>query len=316
LGAARLFDCRRVLQRIGTVVFLAVWQRFRRNAKGRSPWRILIRRTTLTITVAVLLGATAGQLLVSAGDNDQIVVGNTGGTLSSIIRVDNALIVFGGGNARSDLADLLGRSTLPWKRQVDLLVIPGWDSQQALGALGLLERQDVKQIVILGQPSTETVWTVLYQRASSRAIPVNVASNRSRIDIDSDVHLELTASDTLSSDSAEFALLTLQFHAVQLSFLDASKDGIDVLKSAGAMPIRTHALVLSRAATNLATRSTLRVQPSVARSDDFDLASSNYQRELDSGERITVDLAPNELRLSLDAVQFSGATPAASPTAG
>lgn len=297
-------------------MFRAVWQRFRRYTKERSLLRILVRPTTLTIIVAVLLGATAGQLLASTGENDQVVVGNTGGTLSSIIRLDNALIVFGGGNARSDLADLLGRSTLPWKRKVDLLILPGWDSQQAIGALGLLERQNVKQIVILGQPSTETVWTVLYQKASSRAIPVNVTNNRSRIEIGSSVRLELTASDPLSSESPEFALLTLHFHAVQISFLDASKDGIGALKSADAMPLRTHALVLSRAATNLATTSSLRVQPSAARSGDFELPSSNYQRELGSGERITVDLAFDELRLDLDAVRPSGATPAASPTAG
>lgn len=267
--------------------------------------------------VAVLLGATGGQLLASAGDNDQVVVGNTGGALSSIIRVDNALIVFGGGNARSDLADLLGRSTLPWKRHVDLLIIPGWDSQQALGALGLLERQNVDQIVILGQPSTETIWTVLYQTASSHAVPVNVTNNRSQIAIGPAVSLELAAGDPLSSESSEFALLTLHYHAVQLSFLDASKVGITDMNSANLASSHTHVLVLSRAASGLATSAALRLQPSSTHPGDFDVASSSYQRELGRGERITIGLAANQLRLDLDAVKrTSGAPPIATPPSG
>jgi hypothetical protein len=283
----------------------------------RSLWNLLVRPTTLTILVAALLGAGSGQVLANAGDNDDVIIGNTGGTLSSIIRVDHELIVFGGGNARSDLADLLGRATLPWKRQVDLLIIPGWDNQQAIGALGLLERQDVKQIVILGQPSTETVWTVLYQKASSRAIPVNVATNRSRIEVGPGVRMELTASDARTGDVSEYALLTLHFHAVQISFLDASKDGIKALNSTGTTPARAHALVLTRTVTGIATTSTLRVQPTARQTNDFDLASSSYQRELNGGERMTLGLAPTELRLELNGVQRSGGvTPAATPAAG
>jgi hypothetical protein len=298
-------------------VFGRFQRRLRLSLTRRSLGNLLIRPTTLTILVAALLGAGSGQLLANAGDNDEVIIGNTGGTLSSIIRVDNALIVFGGGNARSDLADLLGRATLPWRRQVDLLIIPGWDDQQAIGALGLLDRQDVKQIVILGQPSTETVWTVLYQKASSRAIPVNVASNRSHVDIAPDVRLELAAGDPLSSQPPAFALLTLRFHAVQLAFLDVSKDAIEALNSAGLRPARAHALVLTRAATGLTTASTLRIQSPATRTSDFDLASSNYQRELGSGERMTIGLAPNELRLELDGIQRSGgATPAATPAPG
>jgi hypothetical protein len=277
-------------------------------------WSLLVRPITLTVISAILLGATAGQLLAGAGDNDQIVVGNTGGTLSSIIRVDQTLIVFGGGNARSDLADLLGRSTLPWKRNGDLLVIPGWDNEQAVGALGLLERQDVEQIVILGQPSTATVWTVLYQTASSHAVPVNVASNQSRVEIGPGASLVLTAADPLSRESTEFALLTLQYHALRVSFLDASNDGIAALDDGNSVPARTHALVFSRAANGLATTAALRLQPTSAKSDDFDIASSSYQRELGRGERITIGVGPDQLRLNLDTVKRSGgATPQATP---
>jgi hypothetical protein len=298
-------------------VLRPLWLRIRKHTTPQALWSLLVRPVTLTVIVAILLGATTGQLLASAGNDDQVVVGNTGGTLSSIIRVDKELIVFGGGNARSDLADLLGRSTLPWKRQVDLLIIPGWDSEQAVGALGLLERQDVKQVVILGQPSTTTIWTVLYQTASSHAVPVNIANQQSRIEISPDVRLELAAADVQPGETTAFALVTLQYHAVRLSFLDVSKDGVNAFNSANVAPARTHALMVSRAASGLRTSATLRVQPASSQAGDFDLVSSSYQRELGRGERITIGLASDELRLDLNAVKRTGGTtPQATPASG
>ena len=75
--------------------------------------RQLTRPITLTIIVATVFGASAGQIFAKAGDGNRVVVGNTGGTLSSVIQLNNSLIVFGGGNARTDLADLVGVQRYP-----------------------------------------------------------------------------------------------------------------------------------------------------------------------------------------------------------
>jgi hypothetical protein len=147
---------------------------------------------------------------------------------------------------------------------------------------------------------------VLYQTASSRAVPVNVVNRRSIIEIDPAASLELTTGDPLSSASSEFALVTLRNHAVHLSFLDASKEGLQALNDAGFTPPRTHTLVLTRALSGLSTASSLRVQPAGQRAGEFDLGFSSYQRDLRQGEHLTLGLAASQLRFDLDAVQRSG----------
>ena len=287
------------------------WSRVQFPSRPRWIPPVITRPLLLTIAVAALLGASAGQIFAHAGDGTRVVVGNTGGTLSSVIQLNDTLIVFGGGNARSDLADLVGRSTLPWRRQIDLLIVPGWDNQQVIGALGLLERGDVAQIVILGQPSTGTIWSVFYQSASSHAVPVTVASGINRVAIAPNVDLRLIAAAPSSGATDEYAMLTLHYHDVSFSFLDASTAGISSMMAANVQPERTHGIALSRRVTGLSTQSVLLLQPPAKRSSDIVDEAETYSGEIDAGQRVEIRLSDDQLSLDLKSVKLVGA---ASPT--
>ena len=291
------------------------WSRVRIQITPRWLLRLLTRPITLTIVVAVLLGASAGQIFAKSGDGTRVVVGNTGGTLSSVIQLNDTLIVFGGGNARTDLADLVGRSTLPWRRHIDLLIVPGWDDQQALGALGLLERGDVAQIVLLGQPSTATVWSVFYQSASSHAVPVTVATGMNRVAIGPNIDLQLIAAAPSSGASDEYALMTLHFHDVNFSFLDASKAGMSAMSAANVQPERTHGIALSRPVAGLSTKSVLLMRPPANRAADISDEAVTYSGEIGAGQHVAIRLSDDSLSLNLISVQLNGpGSPVPNPT--
>jgi hypothetical protein len=261
----------------------------------------------LTIIAAILLGATTGELFTHAGEGNSVVVGNTGGTLSSVIQLDNRLIVFGGGNARSDLADLFGRSTVPWRRHIDLLILPGWDNQQALGAIGLLEHVNVTEIVILGQPSTETIWNVLLQSASSHAVPVTVLSGKNRIALGPDAQIQLFAAPPSGTTPSGFALMTLQYEQVQVAFLDASSAGLSELTASDADIDRAHLLVLTRPFYPQTIRSVLEMQPPAEKTTEVGDETATYSREIRAGQHVAVQLSGAGLRISLGSLQLVGA---------
>ena len=61
------------------------WRSVRNHLSSQLLRRQLERPITVAIVLAILLGASTGLLFARTGDGDRVVVGNTGGTLSSVI---------------------------------------------------------------------------------------------------------------------------------------------------------------------------------------------------------------------------------------
>src|SRR5690606_34707542 len=96
---------------------------------GLTPRRLL----PIALILGVLLGWGVGQIASAAATSrDQIVAGNTAGTLSVRLALDGTRIVIGGGDARAELADLVERSSLPWARSIHLLLVPASDTRHAI----------------------------------------------------------------------------------------------------------------------------------------------------------------------------------------
>ncbi len=269
-----------------------------------------LKPLVLTLFIAAVVGGVSGEFIASASAADRVVVGNTGGTLSGVIQVDGRLVVIGGGNARTDLADLVGRSTVPWHRRVDLLIVPGWDDQQAIGALGLIERGSVTELVIAGQPATNAVWNALQQTAARGAVPVTVVNGHDRIVLASDVQLDIVSDQPSTVATAPYALMSLHYHQSMLTFVDASKAGVTALNSSGITVERTHVLVTMRPLASVLAQTDVVLQPKASVVADVASSYASYLGEVGTGQRVEIKLSQHELRLPLNAVtDVASATP-------
>ena len=283
--------------------------------------QILHNPLFITVFAATLLGTFSGLLLARAGSDDRVVVGNTGGTLSGVVQVNGTIIVVGGGNARTDLADLVGRSTLPWHRHIAVLIIPGWDNQQPIGALGLIERGGVAQVVILGQPADNPAWIALEQAAAHDGIPVAVASGHNRIRVTDDIQVDLLADEPNAGVTAEFTTVSLLYHQSTLTFIDASTDGINAMTARNIAIDRSHVLAEMRPLATLPSLTDVVLQTSARVGSELSAPAGAYFGEIKSGQRISIRLTERELRLPFDALNGTGpatsskfnSTPAVAP---
>ena len=256
----------------------------------------------------MLVGATSGEVLAGAGSGDRVVVGNTGGTLSAVIQVNGALVVVGGGNARTDLADLVGRSTVPWRRHVNLLVVPGWDDQQAIGALGLIERGGVREVVVVGTPTGSAVSRALQQSAAERGIPLSVVTGHNSVQIATGVSFDLIARQPSSGLTAEYVIGVLHYFDSSITFVDASKDGMKSMIDDKVTIERTHLLVEMRTLSSLQSQTDVILQPRAETGVSLTDNAASYIGELKAGQRMTVRLSQHELRLPLNQLSASFAT--------
>ncbi len=268
--------------------------------------RILRNPLFITIVASILLGTFSGLLLARSGSGDHVVVGNTGGTLSGVVQVNGTTIVVGGGNARTDLADLVGRSTLPWQRHIAVLIIPGWDSQQPIGALGLIERGGVAQVVILGQPADNPAWNALEQAAAHDGIPVTVASGHNRIRVSDEIQVDLLADEPNAGVTAEFTTVSLLYHHSMLTFIDASTDGIRAMNARNIAIDRSHVLAEMRPLATLPSPTDVLLQTSARTGSELSAPTAAYVGEIKSGQRISIRLAESELRFPFDALRGTG----------
>lgn len=276
---------------------------------GATARGVLLSPLFFVVVLAVIVGGTAGEVIARSGTSDEVVVGNTGGTLSAFIRMEGATIVVGGGNARTDLADLVGRSTVPWRRRIDLLVVPGWDDQQPIGALGLIERGGVAQVVIVGQPDNKPTWNALLQAAANHGIPVNVVNGQNTANISDDVHLDVRADEPTASPTAQWAIISLHYHKSLVSLVDISADGVQTLNRSGITLDRAHVLVEMRSAPTLMTQDDVLLRPSASTGSQLGGVAAAYSAEIRGGQRIAIHLSPSQLRMPLAALTTTGDAP-------
>jgi hypothetical protein len=268
-------------------------------------WRLLAAVVSLA-----LLGGLLGGLGISRLDQgDQIVVGNTAGTLSAVMRLGGRLIVVGGGDSRTDLSDLVGRSTLPWSRRIDLLIVPGWDSQQVVGALGLIESGDVRELAILGTPSGHPDWSLLLQSAAQRDIVVSQIAGERAISLDDGISLDLLAPSQDVSDLPA-ALVRLRYHGNEVTLADiASTADRKSLAGWDALPTQTNLLVATRPLAPSLISSPVVLRPQARQSSEIDALAPSYVADLAPGTHFSIALHGSQFRLPANHLHAEFASP-------
>jgi hypothetical protein len=269
------------------------------------------RMLVAILALGALFGITVGVVLSQVGTGDQITVGNTAGTLSTVLRLNGALVVLGGGDSRTDLVDLVGRSTLPWRQRVEILVVPGWDSRQAVGALGLVERGGVRTVAILGPAGDHPAWALLEQSAERHGAQVNYVDGEESLSLGPDITVTFSA-PSLDGPNVPVALVRLRYHDADTLVADIEPSAtLKTVAGWDALPTDTHLLIAMRPINSSLVRAEVAVIPAAQQAGEVEPLAPRYQSELRPGQRLTVRLRGSSLRLPLDRFQPTFASPPA-----
>lgn len=267
------------------------------------------------LLLAVLVGLAFGRVMAGLGTDDRLVIGNTAGTLSALLQVHDTRIAIGGGDSYADFTDLVDRSTLPWKRRIDLLVVPGWDSRNAAGALGLVERGPVGGIAVIGTKGSAPEWGNMEETARRSGATVRYLAGEHRLTLTDGVSLTFEAAGSTGRTDAGAATITLDYHGAKIVMVDAAASNDTLWKQIAERGDTTRILVSLRSPSGPAGQGAqVAIQPSARRSSDLTNAGAQFTSDLDSGSRLTIRLNPGEIRIPMNRLSKT-ATPSPEPAA-
>jgi hypothetical protein len=273
---------------------LDLLQRVRRFA---NPHRELISITLISIAAAVILAGLVNRIQ----PDERVVVGNTGGTLTTLIELQEARILVGAGPSRSHSADLLGRTTRPWDRDIELLILPGWDDHHVSGALGLLERRTVNGIAIVGLPGAEPLWTILEREAESRGVELTYIDRASQLKVSSTSALLISPIDGIDDG----AWVRLDHQGKRIDVLDTGNVDLARPDRSSMQPGGEHVIVNTRGHRSPgAMKPPLLMTPRPYWQSDFAEISADKWAPVDRNEHVTLTLEADQIRLPLESVQF------------
>lgn len=268
--------------------------------------RFIHRYSTRQQNFGIVLGSTIlGLLLAGLVSNiettQQLYVGNTGGSLSVVLELSEARVMIGAGPSRAHAADFIGRTTRPWDREVDLLVLPGWDDQHVAGALGLLERESVSGIAVVGIPDEHPSWTLLEREAEAQDIHISHLGREAQLTLDEMTRITFSEVD----GSAAGSWVRLEHGGKRIDIIDTER-GEHVIPPPATMTVANeHMLINTRGQSVPAGQSpALAVVPEPFWRNDFAPIETDYQVTLARNEQINIQLDENEIRMPLERVQL------------
>lgn len=266
---------------------------------GRA-WLHGLGKVVVTILVAGLVGLGMGIGAAHVVHDDRVTVGYTGGTLSAALSIDNSLIVIGGGSSRADLADFVDRSTLPWRRHVDLLVVPAGDTRHVAGAVGLIQHGTVAEVAILGDPGSDSTWTLLRSEAARYHTSVTILTGQQRLALAPGRELVLDAGLSDDADRPGPSAL-LRYGQARIALVDWPTT-LPTADATTPVPPAAEVLISLRADSPLGPSAAsvfLRAAPS-----GVSVAGSTgaYVGDVAAGQRVTLGLRDDQIRLPAGAV--------------
>ena len=275
-----------------------------RIGRERERFQRLVRphgRTVLVIVVAIVAGGFLAGVASRIDAGERVVIGNTGGTLTTMLELSGARILVGAGPSRSHAADLIGRSTRPWDRQIDLLVLPGWDHRHVPGALGLIERGVIDGIAVIGIPGDEPSWTILEREAEQRELPVIHLNRPAQVRLGDHSSLSFSTSAGSSSDGA---WIRLEHNGKLFDIVDSDESDSAEPDPRALPPGGEHIFINTRNQGSPEDPAPeLLVMPAPHWQHDFGEIASPYSLAISRNEHEVITLTDDAFRLSLDSAE-------------
>jgi hypothetical protein len=251
------------------------------------------------LLISVFCGVFLAGAVLRYEPAQQISIGNTAGSLSVLVELSEARLLVGAGPSRAHAADLIGRTTRPWDRQIDLLVLPGWDDQHVAGAMGLLERRSVSGIAILGLPDEHPTWTLLERDAEQRDVPIVYVDRPATLAIDSSTEIAFSG---ISGESSG-AWVRIQHEGKLIDIVDSDK-ALTALPVQFAIDAQNNHVVISTRDQMIPATLTpeVAIVPEPFWQSDFTDFQSDYRVTVDRNQHIQLSIQSDEIRIPLEKV--------------
>ena len=257
------------------------------------------RETVLFILVGILVGGGLSIAAIRLQPEDRLIIGNAAGTLVTLIEVEDQRILVGAGPSRSHSAELIGRTTRPWDRDTNLLILPGWDDHHVTGALGLLERESVRGIAVVGLPGEAAAWTHLEREAQAQGVDLVYVDRTARLPVSNkaDVFLSGVAGDD------DGAWIRLEIGGKRVDILD-TYDGQYARPDPSTLDSEdAHVLVTSRGySAPTINEPDLLVLQTPHWHGDFEAATETHSAMIDRNEHLTITMSNQGFTVPLDDV--------------
>ncbi len=158
-------------------------------APNSTPTALPARRTVALVAIgAVLIVAllVVGELLLSRPPSaPQLTFIGTGDALSILAEgAGGGRVLIGGGPNGADLPAALGRHFVPWRRDLDLLIVA--DRRDLPGATELVRRGQVRAVLLVGleeERAAAAALVILRDACVARGVPVRVSAESERVTI-------------------------------------------------------------------------------------------------------------------------------------
>ena len=272
-------------------------EQIRRTGRRLIPW--------LAALAGVIASGILGALIIQQIDpDDRIRIGNTAGSLSSMIEVGDERILIGAGPTRSHAADLIGRSSRPWDRTIDLLVIPGWDDFHATGAMGLLERREIAGIAVVGIPGEAPVWTLLEREAQETDIPLRYLSGIKSLKFGNESFLTMSPLEN-TDDSQVGSWIRLDHEGARFDFVDGASN--EELGPVSPLISRNndHVVIAMRSGLEIDLQTPLvRVQPEPFHRGEFAESPHDFHIDLPRNDHVTLNVEAGAIRAPIDMIEI------------
>lgn len=210
-------------------------------APNSTPTALPARRTVALVAIgAVLIVAllVVGELLLSRPPSaPQLTFIGTGDALSILAEgAGGGRVLIGGGSNGADLPAAIGRHFVPWRRDLDLLIVA--DRRDLPGATELVRRGQVRAVLLVGleeERAAAAALVILRDACAARGVPVRVSAESERVTIGRGGALTLDIMPALTNDTG------VQLR-VQAGTLSAA------IVTGTAIPAPVQAVILPRAA--------------------------------------------------------------------
>jgi hypothetical protein len=210
-------------------------------------------------------------------------------------------VLIGGGPNGADLPAALGRHFVPWRRDLDLLIVA--DRRDLPGATELVRRGQVRTVLLVGleERAATAALVILHDACAARGVPVRVSAEPERITIGRGGTLTLDIVPALTK--GEGAQLRVQAGTLTAAIVTGS-----------AAPAPAQAVILPRAAAE-PYRAALGVAPRLVVTPALPAASVSVATSTDSRVLLVVPGQRATLSMADRGVMLRGATLTALDTA-